>query len=153
LEHPNVTLLTHALVTKLETDSTGRSITNVHVRREGKAETYRGDIVVVACGAVNSAALLLRSKSAQHPDGLANSSGTVGRHYMAHNNTAFVCITTKKNPTVFEKTLALNDFYFGAPDSDRPLGHIQMLGKSDGTMLKGDAPPFAPLFALEMMAE
>jgi choline dehydrogenase-like flavoprotein len=153
LEHPNVTLLTHALVTKLETDPSGRVVTSVHVRREGKAETYRADVIVVACGAVNSAALLLRSKSDRHPSGLANSSGVVGRHYMAHNNSAFVCVTTKKNPTIFEKTLALNDFYFGAPDSDRPLGHIQMLGKSDGMMLKGDAPAFAPLFALEAMAE
>jgi choline dehydrogenase-like flavoprotein len=153
LEHPNVTLLTHALVTSLETDAGGRTVTRVHVRREGKVETYSAGIVIVACGAVNSAALLLRSRSAAHPNGLANGSGVVGRHYMAHNNTAFVCVSTKKNPTIFEKTLALNDFYRGAPDSELPLGHIQMLGKSDGTMLKGDAPPFAPQAALDWMAE
>jgi choline dehydrogenase-like flavoprotein len=153
LEHSNVTLLTHALVTRLETDPSGRTVTRVHVRREGKVEEYSAHIVIVACGAVNSAALLLRSRSDSHPEGLANASGVVGRHYMAHNNTAFVCVTTRKNPTVFEKTLALNDYYFAAPDSELPLGHIQMLGKSDGTMLKGDAPPLTPLFALDIMAE
>jgi choline dehydrogenase-like flavoprotein len=153
LEHPNVTLLTGALVTRLETDASGRRVTAVHVTRGGKAITCSADLVIVACGAVNSAALLLRSRSAAHPDGLANASGVVGRHYMAHNNTAFLCVTTKKNPTVFEKTLALNDYYFGAPDSDLPLGHIQMLGKSDGHMLKGDAPPLTPQFALDWMAE
>jgi choline dehydrogenase-like flavoprotein len=153
LEHPNVTLLTNAFVARLETDPSGRRVNAVHVRREGRVETYSADVVVVCCGAVNSAALLLRSRSSAHPDGLANASGVVGRHYMAHNNTAFVCVTTRKNPTVFEKTLALNDYYFGAPDSELPLGHIQMLGKSDGTMLKGDAPPLTPRFALDLMAE
>ncbi len=153
LEHSNVTLLTGALVTKLETDAGGRRVTKVHVQREGKVQTFSADLVIVACGAVNSAALLLKSRSDVHPNGLANASGVVGRHYMAHNNTAFVCVTSKKNPTVFEKTLALNDFYFGAPDSDRPLGHIQMLGKSDGYMLKGDAPPFTPRSVLDWMAE
>ena len=153
LEHANVTLLTNAMVLRLETDASGRRVTKVHVRREGKVEDYAADIVVVSCGAVNSAALLLRSASDKHPTGLANRSGVVGRHYMAHNNSAFVCVTTKRNPTIFEKTLALNDFYFGAADSELPLGHIQMLGKSDGMMLKGDAPPLVPLFVLEGMAQ
>src|SRR5262245_29539794 len=86
LEHPNVTLLTHAYGSRLETSASGREVTTVHVERHGAQETYTASIVVVACGAINSAALLLRSASDRHPLGLANGSGVVGRHYMCHTN-------------------------------------------------------------------
>src|SRR5690349_19732763 len=82
LEYPNVTLLTDAFVERLETSATGREVTKVIVRRDGTREEYQAGIVVVACGAINSAALLLRSANGHHPDGLANRSGVVGRHYM-----------------------------------------------------------------------
>lgn len=109
-------------------------------------------MVVVSCGSINSAALLLRSANNKHPHGLANSSGVVGRHYMCHNNSAMLTISKRPNPTQFQKTLGLNDFYFRADDWDYPLGHIQMLGKSDAEMLKADAPSFAPEMALDVMA-
>lgn len=140
LRNPNVTLLTNAYVRRLETDASGRAVTAVHADRDGIPERYRADIIVVACGAINSAALLLRSANDKHPRGLANSSDIVGRHYMRHNNSAFLAISREPNPTTFQKTLALNDFYFGADDWDYPLGHIQMLGKSHGEMLKGEVP-------------
>ena len=73
LDRPNVTLLVGAEVTALRTDPAGRTVTGLEVSRYGKKETYRGDIVVVAAGAANSARLLLRSASDAHPDGLANS--------------------------------------------------------------------------------
>ncbi|HET8668864.1 MAG TPA: GMC family oxidoreductase, partial [Terriglobales bacterium] len=116
LKHQNVTLLTNAFVERLETDSSGHTVTAVHVDRGGTKDTYSADIVVVSCGAINSALLLLRSASNKHPGGLANSSGMVGRHYMRHNNSAFMAISRKPNPTRFQKTLAVNDLYFGAPD-------------------------------------
>ena len=121
-------------------------------RRDGATETYRGAIVVVACGAINSAALLLRSASDRHPDGLANASGVVGRHYMCHINSAMLSISKEPNPTRFQKTLGVNDFYFGADDFDFPLGHIQMLGKSDRHILKGGAPRLVPGYALDYIA-
>jgi choline dehydrogenase-like flavoprotein len=139
LKHANVTLLTNAFVERLETKPDGRSVSAVHVDHEGTKEAYSADIVVVACGALNSALLLLRSACDKHPDGLANSSGVVGRHYMRHNNMAFMAISHEPNPTKFQKTLALNDFYFGAPDFSYPLGHIQMLGKSHGATIKAEA--------------
>ncbi|MGH9797252.1 MAG: GMC family oxidoreductase N-terminal domain-containing protein, partial [Candidatus Polarisedimenticolia bacterium] len=86
LEHGNVTLLTNARVTRLATSASGREVTEVHVERDGAGEVYSAGIVVVSCGAINSAALLLRSASDRHPHGLANSSDTVGRHYMGHVN-------------------------------------------------------------------
>ena len=153
LQHDNVSLLTHAKVERLETDPAGHAVTDVVVERHGVGQRFSGDIVVVSCGAVNSAALLLKSASDAHPDGLANSSGVVGRHYMCHLNSAVIAVSKSPNDTVFEKTLGCNDFYYGADDFDRPLGHIQMLAKSDSQILKGGAPPLTPGFTLDYVAK
>jgi choline dehydrogenase-like flavoprotein len=151
LEYTNVTLLTESFVTRLETDVSGRKVKTVYVERGGQLEQYNADRVIVSCGAINSAALLLRSADV-HPNGLANSSGVVGRYYMCHNNSAFMAISKEQNPTVFQKTLALNDFYFSSPEWEYPMGHIQMLGKTDGEIIKGDAPKFVPRFILDQVA-
>jgi len=153
LRHPNVTLRTHAKVERLETDASGRNVTEVVVDRKGAREVYSGDVVVVSCGAVNSAALLLRSASDRHPNGLANSSDQVGRNYMAHINSGVIAISQTTNETKFQKTLGVNDYYWGAEDSELPLGHIQMLGKSDRNILRAGAPWFAPGLALDYMAK
>ena len=102
---------------------------------------YSGDIVVVACGALSSALLMLRSANDDHPYGLANGSGLVGRNYMRHNNSVVMAVSRTPNPTKFQKTLGLNDFYFGSSDWDYPLGHIQMVGKSDGVQIRGEGLP------------
>ncbi|MCX4993054.1 MULTISPECIES: GMC oxidoreductase [unclassified Streptomyces] len=144
LEHDNVTMITGADVRKLETGPNGRSVDKVIVElADGTTVAYSADIVVVACGAVNSAALLLRSANDHHPDGLANGSGVVGRHYMRHNNLALMAVSKEPNDTQFQKTLALNDWYLGADDWDFPLGGIQMLGKSDTDQIRGEAPRWA----------
>lgn len=152
LEYPNVSLLTEAKVTKLETDSSGRVVRNVLVEREGKVEAYSADIVVVSAGAINSAALLLRSANARHPNGLANGSDVVGRHYMGHINSVMMAISKCPNPTVFQKTLAVNDFYFGSKEWEYPMGHISFVGKLDLDTLRAGAPAIAPGFVLETMA-
>jgi choline dehydrogenase-like flavoprotein len=153
LEHANVALRTNARVIRLEPDASGRSVERVVVDRNGSEESYSADVVVVSCGAANSAALLLRSASDKHANGLANSSGFVGRHYMAHLNSAVIAISRSPNETKFQKTLGLNDYYWGAEDSDLPLGHIQMLGKSDRNILRAGAPRFAPGIALDYVAK
>jgi choline dehydrogenase-like flavoprotein len=156
LEHSNVDLLTGAYVERLETDASGHTVSAVHVKRNGESETYKADIVVSACGALNSALLLLRSRNDRHPEGLGNSSGVVGRYYTRHNNSAFMAISRHENPTRFQKTLAVNDFYFGAEDWSYPLGHIQMLGKSHGQTIAAEAGHWASLPGLglpfDMMA-
>ncbi len=152
LEHPNVTLLTNALVTRLETSPSGREISRVHVERDGSRETYSADIVVAACGAINSAALFLRSAQDRHPDGLANSSGMVGRNYMCHLNSVLLALSLCPNPTVFQKTLAINDFYLASKDWDFPMGHISFVGKTDANILAAGAPSLVPGFTLDMMA-
>ncbi|HYC00853.1 MAG TPA: GMC family oxidoreductase [Candidatus Limnocylindrales bacterium] len=152
LRHPNVTLMTGAYVPRLETDASGRRVRTVHVERGGEEETYTGSIVVVSCGAINSAALLLRSASDRHPRGLANSSDQVGRNYMSHLNSMMLAISRHPNPTRFQKTLAVNDFYFGAPDWDFPMGHISFVGKSDANVLAAGAPRIVPGMTLDLMA-
>lgn len=152
LRHPNVSLLTTTRATRLRTDPSGRTVTVIEVDRAGEREEIRADVVVVACGAINSAALLLRSASDRHPNGLANRSGVVGRHYMGHVNSVLMAISRCPNPTVFQKTLGVNDFYFGAPDWDYPMGHISFVGKLDGETLKAGAPAIAPGWTLDLMA-
>ncbi|MEO7026304.1 MAG: GMC family oxidoreductase, partial [Caulobacteraceae bacterium] len=139
--HPNLTLWTGAYVSRLITDASGAAITAIEVERDGERLQVTGDIVVVACGALSSALLLLRSANDAHPYGLANGSDQVGRNYMRHNNSTVLAISKTPNPTKFQKTLGLNDFYFRSPDWDFPLGHIQMVGKSDGTQIKGEGLP------------
>jgi choline dehydrogenase-like flavoprotein len=153
LAHSNVRLMTEARVTRLETSASGREVTRVHVERNGEKEVYSANIVVVSCGAINSAALLLRSASDRHPRGLANGSDVVGRHYMGHVNSVLMAISKCPNPTVFQKTLAVNDFYFGSKEWDFPMGHISFIGKLDGETLKAGAPPLTPGFTLDMMAK
>lgn len=152
LAHPNVTLLIDAYVKRVETDATGRSVTQVVVQRNGVEERYRANMVVVSCGAINSAALLLRSANDKHPNGLANGSDTVGRHYMGHINSVQMAVSKCPNPTVFQKTLAINDYYLGSKEWDYPMGHISFVGKLDGVTLKAGAPPLTPKWTLDTMA-
>jgi choline dehydrogenase-like flavoprotein len=152
LRHPNVTLRTRAFVKRLETSSSGREVTEVVVLRDGVEERHAASVVVVSGGAINSAALLLRSANDRHPNGLANGSGVVGRHYMCHNNSMLVALSKQENPTLFHKTFAMTDFYFGADDFPFPLGCIQLMGNAHAEVLGEGAPPGTPKRILRLMA-
>ena len=163
LAHDNVTLITDAYVERLVTDASGRNVKEVVVRRgmakvggngaKPTEERYTADIVVSACGAINSAALLLRSANDRHPNGLANGSDQLGRNYMCHLNSVMLAVSKCPNPTIFQKTLAVNDFYFGSPEFQHPMGHISFVGKTDAHVLAAGAPKFVPGFTLELMAK
>lgn len=153
LQSGNVTLWTNTLVKKLLTDETGRRVVGVEIQRLGDSAIVSADTVVVACGATNTAMLLLQSANSKHPNGLANSSGMVGRNYMVHNNTALMAVAPLRvNPTVFQKTVAINDFYFKGPNFNYPMGNIQALGKLQAGMLTA-AQPLVPRPLLQMMAD
>jgi choline dehydrogenase-like flavoprotein len=155
LEHANVELVTNAQVMKLETNSEGTAVTGVIADCDGERRIYRGELVVLACGAANTARLLLLSASDKHPHGLANGSDQVGRNYMFHNSQAVLALSRDENPTVFQKTLGLNDFYFASDASEYPLGNIQMVGKSQAPMFRGERPgetELAPHWSLEKIA-
>jgi choline dehydrogenase-like flavoprotein len=140
LEFPNVTLLRNAKALRLETNPAGTAVVAVVAEIEGNRDVLRGDIVVVSCGAANTAKLLLMSANDKHPNGLANSSDQVGRNYMFHNSQAVLAISREPNPTMFQKTIALNDFYFGMDGFEYPMGNIQMIGKTLGPMYRGERP-------------
>ena len=147
LERPNVTLLRNARALKLETNAAGMAVTGVLAEVNGAPERFEADIVVVSCGAANSAALLLRSASDKHPAGLANGSGQVGRNYMFHNSQAVLALSLTSNDTMFQKTLALNDFYFGMEGFPYPMGNIQMIGKTLPGMYRAEKPISTALVA------
>ena len=153
LSRGNVSLMRNALVRKLETSYSGREVTGVVVEHEGKVDRFSADINVVSCGAINSAALLLRSANERDPNGLANSSDVVGRHYMGHTNSVLMAISKCPNPTIFQKTLSVNDFYFGSEDWRFPMGHISFVGKLDAETLRAGAPAIAPGWTLDAMAK
>jgi choline dehydrogenase-like flavoprotein len=155
LDRPNVTLLVGAEVVRLETDAAGSSVTGVLVSRNGGQERYEADLVVLSAGAANTAKILLRSATDRHPEGLANGSGQVGRNYMFHNSRAVIALSEEPNDTLYQKTLGLNDFYLGADDYPWPVGNIQMVGKSQPAMYRGERPKLtllAPHFSLEEFA-
>lgn len=144
--YPNVSLLTGAYAEKLLTDASGRTVTGVETLVADAKRVFVADIVLVACGALSSALLFLRSANDRHPSGLANGSDQVGRNYMRHNNATVLAISRTPNPTQFQKTLGVNDFYHGsalspANDWEFPLGHIQMVGKSDGAQIELEGLP------------
>ena len=145
LEHDNVTLLTNTTAVALKTNPDGTVVTEVEVERDGQRETYAADIVVVSCGAANSAKLLLASANDKHPNGLANGSDQVGRNYMFHNSQAVLAISKEPNPTIFQKTLGVNDFYFASDAWEFPMGNIQMVGKSVSDMYRGEKPRITKL--------
>jgi len=155
LEHANVTLVVDREVVRLQTDASGKTVTGVVADHDGSQEVYEADVVVVSAGAANSARLLLASANDKHPNGLANGSDQVGRNYMYHNSKAVVALSKELNGTQFQKTLALNDFYFGAKDYDYPVGNIQMVGKSNAAAMKGEEPHLtllAPHWSLDEVA-
>ena len=141
LERPNVELWANTFAKRLITNADGTRVEAVDVERNGTTIRVESSLVVVSCGAVNSAALLLRSASDRHPNGLGNSSGLVGRRYMAHLATMMQGFHPfRKNPTVFQKTVAINDFYLRGPHTRYPLGQIQSQGRTHGVMAQTVVP-------------
>jgi choline dehydrogenase-like flavoprotein len=156
LRYDNVTLMRNATVQKLETDPSGRTVTSVVADVDGGEQRFTGSVVVLSAGAVNSAKVLLASANDKHPNGLANGSDQVGRNYVFHNSRAFLAVSTEKNDTRFQKTLGLNDYYFGDDEFEYPMGNVQMVGKSSAPMYRGEKPietMLAPTFALNDVAE
>jgi choline dehydrogenase-like flavoprotein len=153
LASPTVRLLLGGYISRLHTNTDGDAVTAAVAEVAGRAVRIEAKTFVVAGGAVNSAALLLRSASDQHPNGLGNSSGLLGRNYMVHNSTFFLAVNpARRNDTAWQKTLGLNDWYEAGPDTPYPLGNLQMLGKLRAPMIKA-ARPWAPMWALKIVTD
>ena len=147
LQHRNVTLWSETLATRLLTNAAGTQIEAVEVEQNRKRLRIEAPLFVVSCGAVNSAALLLRSANSKHPRGLANSSGLVGARYMAHLATMMQGFHPfRVNHAVFQKTVAINDFYLKSERTPYPLGQIQSQGRTHGVMAQ-TVVPWVPVWA------
>ena len=130
LKHDNVTLWTDSRVDRL-VEEDGK-ITRIELTKAGEAMTLSADLVIVSCGAINTAALLLKSR-------VANSSDQVGRNFTKHNQSGISAIEPgKPNDVIFQKTLGVHDFYHGSPEHPYPLGTIQLTGKAHWTRIMGD---------------
>ena len=148
LAHPNVELRTSARVERLLVEPDGKRLAGVEVSANGERQAIAAKIVVLAAGAVNSAALLLSSREG----GLANRSGAVGRHFMNHNCSAVLAIDpTTINDSIYQKTLGINDFYLDDRRGGPPLGNIQLLGRVTAPILKASL-RLAPEWALGLMS-
>lgn len=153
LASKDVRLLIEAKVTRLITAADGRTVVAAEAEVHGRTIRIEAKQFVVSAGAVNTAAVLLHSATDQHPDGLGNSSGLLGRNYMVHNSTFFIGIDPRRrNTTAWQKTLGLNDWYTAGPDNEYPLGNLQMLGKLQAAMIK-NARPMIPMWALQMATD
>ncbi len=153
LTNQNLSLLTETKALRLLTSASGREVTGVEVEINGRREIFSADIVAVACGAINSAVLLLRSANDRHPSGLANQSNLVGRYYMAHNTAVIVALSARRNPTVFQKTLAVNNFYWGDKEFPYPMGAVQLLGTLTKHRMAAHGPPLIPYKVLDSVAK
>lgn len=141
LRHRNVSLITGANVVRLETDAAGQRVTAAIFLKDGAEQRIEAKTIAVAAGAVQTAALLLRSSSESHPHGLANGSDQVGRNFMNHNTTAMLAIDPfSANASVYQKTIAFNDFYNRDPETGFPLGNVQLLGHITANILKANTP-------------
>ena len=126
----------------------GKRIAGVEVLVNGAHQRIAAKIVVLAAGAVNSAALLLKSRDG----GLANRSDAVGRHFMNHNCSAVLAIDpTTINDSIYQKTLGINDFYLDDGHGGPPLGNVQLLGRVTAPILKTNL-RLAPEWALGLMS-
>lgn len=146
LKDGSLELLTRTKIERLETSEDGTRIVAAIGKIDGQSVRIEARHFILACGAVNSTALLLRSANRQHDRGLANSSDMVGRNYMVHNSTFMLAVDPREvNKVSFQKTLAINDWYTASPDAPYPLGNVQMLGKIRQQMVSG-MKPWVPKF-------
>eukprot|EP01037_Dinobryon_pediforme_P014810 gene14810-14944_t len=152
LADKNITIETGVEVLRLLTTPDGKKIDGVEVRVNGTIEVRRAPVVVLAAGAIKSALLMQHSANAAHPNGLANGSGQLGRNYMAHHLTAMMCVNPfKVNETVYQKTISMNDYYWGMDSFKYPMGNLQMLGKLQAGMLTAEV-PLVPQFVMQELS-
>jgi choline dehydrogenase-like flavoprotein len=103
--------------------------------------------VVLSCGAIESAALLLRSANEKHPNGIANGSDLVGRNLMKQQLSVVVQLTSSANSGLFQRTMSINDFYWGNGNYPFPMGHIENSGGILQDVIFSEAPPILSVLA------
>lgn len=159
LDFGNVTLKTSAKVTGILTNPSGTAIKAVQAEVDGHPYLFLADIIVLACGAINSAVLLLQSANEKHPNGLANGSDQVGRNLMKIQMSSIVEVTAQPNSGKFPRSVGVNDYYWGDGQFNYPMGHIQNMGGVLQDAIFAESPPvlslitkFMPNFGIKQLA-
>ena len=132
LKAPNVTLLTGRKVDRLETDAAGKAVTEVVCETAQGEERWTGDIVVLAAGAANSAAACWPPPAPRTRAASPTARPGRAQLHVPHPDVDGLAAPTRRK---FPKTLAVNDFYWGAAGYDKPMGHIQLLEYMSGQTL------------------
>ncbi|MCP9848556.1 GMC oxidoreductase [Cyanobium sp. Morenito 9A2] len=140
-----VTLRTGARVIRLHVNPSGREVKGVQAEIDGQNWLFTGHVVVLAAGAVNSAALLLRSCNDQHPEGLANGSGQVGRNLMKPQLSSILQLAAHPDSGRYGPGLGINDYYWGDKNVSVPLGQIRNGGGVLQDPLFAESPPLLSL--------
>jgi len=148
-----------ARVTQLHVNPDGRQVKGVEAEVAGEIWLFSADIVVLAAGAINTATILLRSRSDHHPRGLSNGSDQVGRNLMNLQLTSILQLAAEANSGRYARSLGINDYYWGDKNVSFPLGHIQSAGGVLQDALFAESPPvlslvskLIPDFGLERLA-
>lgn len=151
LASDDVTLLTDTKIAHIKTSANGKEIVSAEGQHRGEPVSIKAGYFVLACGAANSPAVLLRSQSSAWPEGIGNNYDQVGRHYMLQNQSALMSVRPfGKTDLTMQKTVGVHDFLFNAPGFPFPAGAIQTLGKLTGLMIQS-AQPYLPARVLDSM--
>jgi choline dehydrogenase-like flavoprotein len=137
LNYPNVKIMSGAVVQRVLFSPDGKRAIGVEYESGGQTQRLHADVVVLAAGAIPTAAILLASDIEK----TINRSGQVGRNLMSHNQSIMIGFDWRfKNDSIYQKTFAINDFYLSDGAGGPPLGNVQALGRVDGAILKSGLP-------------
>jgi choline dehydrogenase-like flavoprotein len=154
-----VQLRCDAVVTRLHVNPSGTEVRGVEATIKGQAWLFQAQVVVLAAGAINTAAILLRSSNDNHPRGLSNGSDQLGRNLMKPQLTSILQLAAVPNSGRYQRSFGINDYYWGDKNVSFPLGHIQSCGGVLQDALFAESPPvlslvskLMPNFGLEELA-
>ena len=155
----NVTVRDRVKVRRLHVNPSGTEVRAVEAEVDGHAWLFSGDLVVLAAGAINSAAILLRSATEHHSRGLANGSDQVGRNLMKPQLTSIIQLAAAANSGRYGRSLGITDYLWGDSNVSFPLGSIASGGGVLQDALFAESPPvlslvtkLMPNFGLEQLA-
>ena len=148
-----------ATVTQLHVNAAGTEVRGVEAQIDGQHWLFSAHQVVLAAGALNTPAILLRSGCERHPHGLANGSDQVGRNLMKLQQTSILQLAAAPNSGRYGRSFGINDFLWGDQNVSFPLGAIQNGGGVLQDALFAESPPvlslvtkLLPNFGLEQLA-
>ena len=140
-----ITLRTGTEVTRLHVNPSGTEVRGVEANVDGQSWLFLAHHVVLAAGAFNTAAILLRSATDHHPRGLSNGSDQVGRNLMHPQLTSILQLAAEPNSGRYARSLGVTDFLWGDKNVSFPLGTLHTGGGVLQDALFAESPPVLSL--------